>query len=1019
MMQIIHKFLHDNIRIWLVILLLGVGGIISFLHISRQEDPLFTVKAAVIITAYPGATTEQIEQHVTRPLEQALQELPYVEKIRSISGNGLSQITLQILPEYSSKQLPQIWDEVRNKIGDAARRLPAGASSPIVNDDFGDVYGYYFSLSGKHYSLKALTDYAEYIRRELLLVPGVSKVILAGQATEEVHITTSAKMLAHFGLTPSILASALSERNDTFNSAYITLKGRNLPLRASTQLKLLSDFDDLLVSSPGSEQYVYLRDVATVRRGETTSAENRYFSDGQPAIAVGVAFKPNVNVIDVGRRVESEMQRLQRDKPEGIALSVFYDQSDSVSRAVNGFILNFVMAVFIVMITLVFIMGRKNGVVIAASLAINVLGTLLIMYLTGIDLQRVSLGAMIIVLSMLTDNAIEMVEGVRIGRSLGKKLSDAILWNIKRTAFPLFGATVIAILAFAPIGLSQNSTGEYCRSLFLVLMIALLLSWATSLTLTPVFIKWAFGSASADNQPAVKNESGPIIRRYRSLLEYALDHKRVTLACMVGLLAIALYGFTFVRQNFFPSTSLPIVFADIWLPQNTAIARTTEVTREIERMVQKQPGVANTLTTVGQGGVRFTLTYSAQRRYDNYAQIMIKMHSLADASHLLMHLGKTISRHHPEVNANVKRIMFGPSNDSSIEIQFSGPEPEVLRRLGNKVVGILQNTPGVTAVRSDWQERSKTITPHIRTEVARKLGVDQRDVSAMMQTHYNGSVIGLWHDNAYTLPIVLRFGEEGSDGGDKLKNMLVWSHTLNEYIPLSTIVSHVTVDWEDPIIIRENRVRTLSILADPTPASGKTPAEIVNAVKSRIDAIPLPQGYKLKWGGDVDASRAASAQLFKVLPLGFLSMFVITVLMFSSVKTAIAIWLTIPLAMIGVSAGFLITGIPFGFMALIGLLSLSGIMIRSGIVLVDEINRQHVIKPLRDAIMDAAAARFPIMMTTFITVFGLIPLLRDGFFQSMAVVIMAGLGFAIILILIILPVLYEGLHSKNTFRKGD
>ncbi|MDE1185471.1 MAG: efflux RND transporter permease subunit [Pantoea sp.] len=1016
-MNIIRQFLNDNIRIWLVILLLSIGGIISFLNISRQEDPLFTIKTAVIMTAYPGASARQIEQQVTRPLEQALQRLPYVEKIRSISGNGLSQITLQVLPEYSSQRLPQIWDEVRNKIEDDARLLPEGVSKPLVMDDFGDVYGYYFSLSGEHYSLKELNDYAEYIRRELMLVPGVSKVIIAGQATEEVHIETTPETLAHHGLTPNQLAAQIADSNGVVDSGKMRVNGKVLPVRPTGQIHSLKDFGDIFISPPGSAQSVQLRDIATISRGVTATPENRFYADGIPAITVGVATKPNVNVIEVGKRVEAVMAGLMAAKPAGMHFSLFYDQSSAVNTAVNGFILNFVMAIVIVLVTLVLIMGLRNGIVIAASLAINVLGSLLIMYVAGIDLQRVSLGAMIIVLSMLTDNAIEMVEGVRVGRSLGKNVVDAILWNIKRTAFPLFGATIIAILAFAPIGLSQNSTGEYCRSLFLVLMIALLLSWATSLTLTPVFIKWAF-SKSTPIDASGKVQRGRVIEGYRHILEISLNHKAKTLMGMALLLALSVYGFSHVRQNFFPSTSMPVLFADLWLPQNTDIRQTSAMAKQIESFVRSQAGVDSTLTTIGQGGIRFTLTYSGQRRYDNYAQIMIKTKSLDDTHRLLNSLGVTLQHKFPEVNANIKRIMFGPSNDSSIDIQFSGPDPDVLRKLGNQAQSVLLSTPNVIAVRNDWQERSKVLIPHINNDLALMLGVDKREVDRALKMNFGGSVIGVWNDESHTLPIVLRPPETLSHDASQLQNMMVWSRVQQRYIPLLSVMSEDTIGWEDPVIIRENRIRTLSVLADPDPASGKTPAEIVNIISPAINAIQLPEGYHLKWAGDVDASSSASKQLFRILPLGFLSMFVITVLMFSSVRTAIAIWLTIPLALIGVTAGFLLTGIPFGFMALIGLLSLSGIMIRSGIVLVDEIHRQSDSKALRLAVMDAATARFPIMMTTFISVFGLAPLLRDGFFQSMAVVIMGGLGFAIVLILFVLPVLYEAFHNKNG-TKGD
>ena len=1014
-MLMLQKFMRDRIRVWLVILLLTTGGILAFLHIPRLEDPAFTIKTALVVTAYPGASAAQVEERVTLPLEEAIQRLPYVDKIRSVSGSGLSQITVTLHPRYHSSQLPQIWDELRNRVQDTSRLLPPEAAVPVVRDDFGDVYGYYFSISGEHYTLRELSDYARYLRRELMLVPGVSNVMLAGEATEEVHVDISSATLSAYGLTPARLANIFSDRNAVANAGSVRVGDERLRIRSTGDVQTLNDLNHLLLTPLGAQGSVQLGDIARLSRGETSEPENRYFSDGHPAIALGVAFAPNVNVVKVGQALNAEMARLSAQKPAGMTFTLFYDQSVAVAHAVNGFLLNFLMAVVIVVITLMMIMGLRDGIVIALSLTINVLGTLLIMDLFGLELQRVSLGAMIIVLSVLADNAIEMVVGIRVGRSLDNNLMQATLWNIRRSALPLLGATIIAILAFAPIGLSQNSTGEYCRSLFLVLLISLLLSWTTSLVLTPVFVKWL--SSEKESLSAVKTEKvaeGKILRLYRLILTWMLNNKSITLGIAAVLLAASAIGFNQVRQSFFPPSATPVFLVDLWLPPDSDAQTTIRVAKQTEAQIRHLDGVSNTLITTGQGGVRFILTYNIQRRYTHYAQIMVSTTSVEQANKMSRYLGEQISRTSPAVNVNIRRIMFGPSSDSAIEIRFQGPSPAVLRQLGEQAEAILRASGKASGIRNDWQAPGKVIRPVINLQRARELGVTKQDVDNALRLNFSGIPVGVWREGSQALPVVLRTPENERLDIEHLDNMRVWSQTRQNDIPLSNVVDKTTLEWDDPVIARSDRLRTLSVLADPGLASGKTAAEIVSDIRQQIDAIPLPEGYRLSWGGDEENASQAKTQLYKVLPLGFLAMFIITVLMFNSVRNALAIWLTVPLALIGVSLGFLITGIPFGFMALIGLLSLSGMMIRNGIVLVEEINRQRQSKDKRAAIIDSAVARFPVVMTAFTTVFGLAPLLRDLFFQSMAVVIMFGLGCAIFLILLVLPVLYDCLHLPDS-----
>lgn len=1013
-MDISRQFINNPVRVWLTILLLGIGGIFALLNIGRLEDPAFTIKTAVVVTHYPGASAQQVEEEVTLPLENALQQLPYLDNVSSISSNGLSQITVNIASNYHSSELPQIWDELRRRVGDAARLFPPGVASPFVNDDFGDVFGFFFALSGDSYSNPELVRYAEQLRRELVLVPGVGKVAIGGAIPQQINIDISLAKMAARGITLNQLAATLSRLNVVSNAGEIKSGSESIRLHPTGEFENIDELSDLLISPHGSGAATRLRDIATLSRGLSESPSSIYHANGRQAVTMGVSFIPGVNVVDVGRALKQKLEQMSAEKPAGIKIDLFYDQAAEVAHSVNGFITNFLMALAIVVGVLLIFMGIRSGIIIALSLALNVLGTLLIMYLWGIELQRISLGALIIALSMLVDNAIVIVEGVMIARQQGSTQLAAINYVIRRSALPLLGATVIAILAFAPIGLSQDSTGEYCKSLFQVLLISLMLSWFSALTITPVLIKWWQSKGQPTAQTDTDPYAGRFYRLYQQILRTLLMRKAITLAVMVVLLAASIWGFGSVRQNFFPSSNTPIFFVDLWLPYGTDIAATEQMASDIETSINGQPGVVTTIATVGQGSMRFILTYSGQRQYSNYAQIMVRMDDQRKISALTQHVDSYIARNYPQVNASTKRVMFGPSGDSAIEVRIKGPDPDRLRLLASQVSDILSADPATDGVRNDWQNRSKVIRPQYSAALGRELGVDKQDIDNALEMNFSGSRAGLYREGADLLPVIVRPPAAERQDANHLNNVLVWSQSRQQYIPLSNVVSGFNLEWEDPLILRRDRSRVLTVQTDPDPLSNQTSGDILARVKPKIDALALPHGYSIEWGGDAESSSEAQQGLFTTLPLGYLVMFVITVLMFSSLKNAIAIWLTVPLALIGVTPGFLITGIPFGFMALIGLLSLSGMLIRNGIVLVEEIEQQKQEKAQQEAIIYAATSRLrPILLTAFTTVLGLAPLLLDVFFQSMAVVIMFGLGFATILTLLVLPVIYACFHHKD------
>ncbi|MGL4823700.1 MAG: efflux RND transporter permease subunit [Plesiomonas shigelloides] len=1045
-MKLLDFFIKDNTRAWLLIILLGVGGVISFLNIGKLEDPAFTIKTAVIVTRYDGASAKQVEEEVTLPLERFIQQLPYVDNITSISGVGLSQITVSILDRYGPNELPQIWDTLRRRVADAALAFPPGVSPPFVNDDFGDVYGIFLSLYGKGYSNQSLRDFAETLRRELVVIPGVGKVVISGIIPEEIQIEVSRAKMASFNITPQRLHAILSQQNVVSNAGNVLVGNKKIRLNPTGEFSSVQELSTVVISEPGAPKSVYLRDIATITQGVTHAPNNIYRANGMQAVVLGVSFAPNVSVINVGNLVKEKLNELESERPAGMEMSLFYDQASEVETAVNGFIANFLISLLIVIGILLLFMGAKSGIVIALSLALNVLGTLFIMKMLDIELQRISLGALVISLSMLVDNSIVIVEGVLIAGKQGKSLLAAIRYAVGKTMLPLLGATIIAILAFAPIGLSNDSTGEYCKSLFQVLLISLMLSWFIALTITPVLMKWIFKDhgegtltevstvdekvADATIKPAdvaatealtedseQKDEaiySGAVFRIYMGTLDKLLRFKTPTLLILGALLALSIWGFGSVRQSFFPPSNTPIFFVDLWLPFNTDIKHTERVAAEIEQHIREKEPVKGTVVTTGQGALRFILTYNAQRLYSNYAQILVKTDDLQVIPGMVKEIESYIRAQYPDVRVQSKRIMFGPSNSSSIEARFIGADPEVLRNLADQTIQIFNTVPSADGVMHDWRERVQVIRPQYSQYLGSELGVDKREVDLALRLNFEGAPVGIYRDGSRLMPIMLQTPAEEHLNVEHLNDVMVWSNAQRTFIPIDNVVSEFTSEWEDPLIMRRDRKRTLTVMADPSSVSGETSAELLQQIKPKMDSLVLPQGYSLEWGGDYESTKNAQSGLLLSLPVAFVIMFIITVLMFSSLKNAVAIWLTVPLAMIGVTFGFLLTGIPFGFMALIGLLSLSGMLIRNGIVLVEEIGLQRKEKPFKEAVIYAAASRMrPILLTAFTTVLGLIPLLSDAFFQSMAVVIMFGLGFATVLTLLILPVIYSCFHKPD------
>lgn len=1000
---------------WIFLLLLFIGGIIALQNLGRLEDPEFTIKQALVVTPYPGASPQQVEEEITVPLENAIQELPYIRHITSTSSAGQSQIMVEMQDQYRAQELAQIWDELRRKVNDYARHLPPGAGPVVVNDDFSDVYGVLLALTGDGYSLPSLRDHAKYLRRELALVPGVAKVVIAGEQREQVVAEVSRARLANLGIPPQRIYELLATQNTVSNAGRVRLQDDAVRFATSGEFTSVAQLSDLIISNPGAREQILLGDVANIYRQLEPIPSNLLRFNGEPALWIGVSFARNVNVVEVGAELNQRIAELNYATPIGMELTPIYNQPEEVDRSVSGFLLNLAQAVVIVMVALLLTMGLRSGFLIGFVLLLTVLGTFIFMYLGGINLHRVSLGALIIALGMLVDNAIVITEGMLVGVQKGQTRLRAAQDVIRQNAMPLLGATIIAIIAFAPIGLSSDATGEFAGALFWVLLISLGLSWLTALLLIPFLGERLFrsGIPVAKSEQALYNK--PIYNGYRALLHLSLRHRLLTMGLMVLLLIASVMGFGAVRQSFFPSSNTPVFFVDMWYPQGTDIRATSEDMRAAEAWLLQQPEISQVATTVGRGAPRFSLPYIVELDNENYGQLIVRTVRADDLEPMIAATRDYLAEFHPQARTKLKRMEIGPPVKAAVEVRFSGPDPDVLRQLSGQAQQILLNDSGLRFVRDNWRERTKVLRPQFNETSARRVGVTKQDVDDLLLANFRGRRVGVYRDGTDLLPIIVRAPEQERVYLEQWHDIQVFSPALNRYVPIAQVIDDMPLDWEDGVIQRRDRKRTLTVMADADPLHHETPAQMFARVRPAIEAMDIPQGYELAWGGEHEASSDARSAVFASLPLGYLAMFIITVLLFSSTRKALVIWTTVPLSIIGVTFGLLLTGQSFTFMALLGILSLTGMVIKNGIVLVEQVNTEaRSGKAPVQALQDAAVSRVrPVTMAALTTILGMVPLLFDAFFASMAVTIMFGLGFATLLTLIVVPVMYSlVLHGR-------
>lgn len=1005
---------------------LAVAGVRSYFGLGRLEDPAFTIRSAQIVTSYPGATASEVAARVTDPIETAVQRLGRVKHVTSTSSPGRSIVTVELRDDLAGDELPQVWNELRHKVGDVQGELPQGCAPPVVNDDYGDVYGVFYAISGDGYTPAELKEHAKLLRRELLLCEDVAKIDILGDRRQIVSLEIPRVKIAALGLTPEKIAAALAGHTTPSDAGNLRVGDKYIRLDLVPDVTSLDGLDDVLVADG-----VYLGDVCTFRFDYADPPSVLVRRNGKPCLALGISTKKDGNVITMGRAVERRMRELLPTTPIGIEVDVISHQATSVETAVGGFVANLVESVLLVIAVLLFTMGLRAGLVIGGILVLTVLGTVWVMDLCGLIFERISLGAFIIALGMLVDNAIVITEAVLVAGRQGRSRRDAAIAVVRQTQWALLGGTAIAVLSFAPIGAAQNATGEYCRSLFLVIAIALLLSWVLAVTVTPLLAAWGLeekGKSKREEGRSAEPYGGVFFRGYRRALEWCIDNRWLTLLALVCLLVASVAGFARVKRNFFPDSTRPQFMVHVWMPEGTFITKTDQRVAKVSAFIEKLDGVTGVSSFTGQGALRFLLTYSPEEPNAAYGLLLVDVADGDAMAELMRRIESAAPALVPDAEVSCQRFVLGPGDPHKIQMRILGPDPQKLRAFGDAALAILRADGRLKDVQSDWRNRAELVEPVVSEERAAKLGLSRSDVARAFRLATDGVSVGTYQLGDEALPIVLRAKKDERDTLSGVNAAWAWSSSRGISVPLAQVVDRERLTSEERRLKRRDRTPCLTVMANPS--EGETAASAFARVRPALDAFAarLPAGYRAEYGGEYEDAKEANEKLApSFLPLAVAMAFIVLML-FDSVKKTLVIVLTLPLIVVGVVAGLLAFGQPFGFMALLGFLSLVGMQVKNAIVLMDEIgaNQSRGLGACR-AVVEAGVSRLrPVANASLTTVLGMIPLLTDAFYVAMAVTIMVGLAFATVLTMVVIPVNYalvfrvRNTHSTSTIQeKGN
>ncbi len=1039
-MNIAEFSIKKSVITWTVTVVLLVLGYLAYVDLPRLEDPEFAIKDAVIATPYPGASPEEVEKEVTEKIEKAMQEMGQLKRVESYSSRGMSVVKVKIHDKYDKTALPAVWDEMRRKVLDVIPELPPGSGPPIVNDDFGDVFGVYFALTGQGYTYAELKDIAELLKRELLVVQDVKKVTFFGEQSEAIYVEMSRNKMASLGITKQEIFDALQAKNLPVSAGSIKIGPEYMAINPTGDFHSEKDFEGLFIASKDGK-LIFLRDVATVVRDYVDPPQNILRINQAPAIGIAISTVSGGNAVTMGDGVIKRIDELQGEIPLGMELIEIAMQSKAVTKAVNSFVINLLEAVAIVVVILLFFMGLRSGLIIGFILILTIAATFMVMGYYQITLERISLGALIIALGMLVDNAIVVVDGMKVRMEQGMDGMEAAKEVVGQNSIPLFGATVVAVLAFASIGGMDNSTGEYCRSLFYVILISLMLSWLTAVTITPLITKtFVLSKKKKSKDGEIKDPyAGKFYQLYRKILILAIRQRMVTILIVGGLFGLSLYGFGFLSNQFFPNSTTPQFMVEVQFREGMHIRETEKGVNKMEEYLLELEGVTEVASAIGAGHPRFLLVYSVPvDASTHYSCLLVSVDDHKVIDNLLPQIQSDFEEMFPDVVINTKKFLLGPGEGGKIQLRINGPDPDELRRMAAIATDIINEDSGSQATRTEWGEKVKIPQPIIAEDRARSLGIDRPMIATAVESNFSGTTTGIYREGIDLIPIIARAPLNERSRINDLEELQIYSPSAQAEVPILQVLNGVDTTWENARVSRWHRRPFIKVHTD---ARAGLPSELFSRLKPKIeqalnvdyeqygasikkdasitattipvlydDIIPIidKPGYFIAWGGEAEDSSDATTQLAASIPIYFGMMILAVIFLFNAFKQPLIIWLTVPLSIIGVTAGLLIFNQPFGFMALLGLMSLAGMLIKNAIVLIDQIdlNIKSGMDKL-DAIIESGVSRMqPVMMAALTTMMGMIPLFQDAFFIAMAVTIVFGLGCATLLTLIFVPVLY-------------
>ncbi len=981
-----------------------IAGVSSFYKLGRAEDPPFTFRTMVVKAVWPGATLDETLQQVTERLERTLQEVPNLDNLRSFTRAGSATIFVDLFGSTQGRAVADAWYEVRKKVGDMRHTLPQGIRGPFFNDEFGDTFGIIYAFTADGFTHRELRDAVEAARSQLLTVPDVSKIDIIGAQDEVIYIDFSAERLAGLGFDPSTMIAALRAQNIVSPAGELSTSDESIALRVSGAFTNEQDIAD--VTFAVGDRMLRLRDIADIRRGVNDPPQPMFRINGVPAIGLAIAMRDGGDTLALGRNVAKAIAEIKAELPHGIEPRLVADQPLTVDLAINEFTTSLWQAIGIVLVISFVALGVRAGTVVAIAIPLTLAVVFPMMDIVDIDLQRVSLGALIIALALMVDDAMTSIDAMSRRLAAGDDKFSAATYAYKHLSFAMLIGTMVTIAGFVPIGFAQSSAGEYTFSIFAVVGIALLASWFVAMVFAPLLglVLLRPPKAGHDDKP------NWTVTAYRGLLTLAMRARWFTIALTVAVFVAAILALAQVPRQFFPSSDRPELLVDLRLPQNASIHATERLVDEFEQILRDDPEFASEIerwsTYIGQGAIRFYLPLDVQLANPFFAQAVIVSNDIGARERLQPRLEALLAEHFPQVVARVSPLELGPPVGWPVQYRVLGPDPTQLRDIAMELADRVAANPGARRVNFDWMEPERELHIRIDQEQARQLGLSSQAVATALNANISGTPITQVRDDIYLVNVVAR-----ELGGQRLSietlRSLPVSLPNGRTIPLSQFATF-EYGQDYPLVWRRDRVPTLTVQADVAP--GILPEAVVAELDAPIAALnaSLPAGYRIELGGAVEESAASQASVFAVVPIMLLMMLSLLIFQLKSFARLFMVLSLVPLGLIGVVGALLVAGKPLGFVAILGILALVGMIAKNAVILIDQIEAERAAgKTVWDAVIEASLSRFrPIMLTALSTILGMIPIAPTVFWGSMAYAIMGGLAVASLLTLVFLPTLY-------------